>query len=200
MTGNARKKLLIKSAIQILSEKNYQIATVADIASTAGVTVPMIYKHFESKKSLYLEVLNIILEKTIKKVEEASSKGENPIEKLKIVALHQKEMMGIFRNELKVQFQAFSEIDDPEVQIVISKGYNSSFLMIEKLLKEGVEGGYFKKDIDTDFYSKLLIGHTVHLNAYYLTGIIDEDYPKKVFLNYLEAITSDAYKGITGNE
>lgn len=188
MTGEERKKVLIKSAIQVFSEENYRAAKVADIAAKANVTEPVVYKHFSSKKNLYLEVLTLIMEKTMKRFQDVTAKSMNPHEKMELIIKEHSTMIHVFRQELKLEFQAVSEIDDPEVKEIIATGYRSSFKLIEDVLKEGMDQGYFRGDINPSFQAKLFVGHFIHLSSYYLAEVLEDDYANQLFSFYLHGI------------
>jgi len=49
-----RRKALVAAAARLFSERSYRGVTTADIAREAGVTEPILYRHFASKRDLYL--------------------------------------------------------------------------------------------------------------------------------------------------
>jgi AcrR family transcriptional regulator len=52
-----RGALIEAAAARLFAERGYGATTVADIAAEAGVSKPMLYRHFESKKQLQLALL-----------------------------------------------------------------------------------------------------------------------------------------------
>lgn len=193
MTGAERKKLLIKSAIEVFSQENYRAAKIADIASLAGVTEPVVYRHFPSKKQLYLETLTLIMKKTIDRISSETQKGENALQKLKYAVNEHQNMMNVFRKELKLEFQAVSEIDDIEVKEIIAKGYRLSFEIIESIINQGIQEGCFRKNIDSKFQAMVLVGHSIHLSAYYLADVLEADYSEQLFNYYLDNLVSNDF-------
>ena len=53
----ARKQQLLAHAKQLFVAHGYQNTTMGKIVRAAGVTEPLLYRHFDSKKALFLEVL-----------------------------------------------------------------------------------------------------------------------------------------------
>jgi AcrR family transcriptional regulator len=53
-----RRRLLIDTAIRVFSEGSYRGTTTAEIARAAGVSEPILYRHFASKRELYLAALD----------------------------------------------------------------------------------------------------------------------------------------------
>ncbi len=52
-----RRALIEEAAARLFAERGYAATTVEDIVSAAGVSKPMLYRHFESKKELQLRLL-----------------------------------------------------------------------------------------------------------------------------------------------
>ncbi len=52
-----RRALIEEAAARLFAERGYAATTVEDIVSAAGVSKPMLYRHFESKKELQLKLL-----------------------------------------------------------------------------------------------------------------------------------------------
>jgi AcrR family transcriptional regulator len=52
-----RRALIENAAARLFSERGYVATTVEDIVTEAGVSKPMLYRHFESKKELHMKLL-----------------------------------------------------------------------------------------------------------------------------------------------
>jgi len=52
-----RRQALLDAALRVFSSGSYAGATTAEIAREAGVSEPILYRHFASKRELYLAVL-----------------------------------------------------------------------------------------------------------------------------------------------
>ena len=57
LPAKERKAAVLDCACGIFSSGSYRGTTTAEIARQAGVTEPVLYRHFESKRGLYLAVL-----------------------------------------------------------------------------------------------------------------------------------------------
>jgi AcrR family transcriptional regulator len=53
-----RRSALIETAIRVFAEGSYRGTTTAEIARAAGVSEPILYRHFASKRELYLAALD----------------------------------------------------------------------------------------------------------------------------------------------
>jgi AcrR family transcriptional regulator len=52
-----RRDLIVEAAGRLFGERGYDGTRLDDIAAAAGVTKPVLYRHFESKRDLYLALL-----------------------------------------------------------------------------------------------------------------------------------------------
>src|SRR5213596_566015 len=63
MAAADRRKHLIETAIRLFTEGSYHGTTTAEIARAAGVSEPILYRHFASKRDLYIAALDHVWEK-----------------------------------------------------------------------------------------------------------------------------------------
>jgi AcrR family transcriptional regulator len=52
-----RRATLVAAASELFAQRGYDHASLDELAARAGVTKPIVYRHFPSKKDLYLELL-----------------------------------------------------------------------------------------------------------------------------------------------
>jgi AcrR family transcriptional regulator len=57
MTAGERKGAIVKAAMPLFARRGYAETTTKDLAEAAGVSEPLLYKHFPSKEALYKEIL-----------------------------------------------------------------------------------------------------------------------------------------------
>lgn len=55
-----RRQALIETAIQVFAAGSYRGTTTAEIARAAGISEPILYRHFGSKRELYLAALDYV--------------------------------------------------------------------------------------------------------------------------------------------
>jgi AcrR family transcriptional regulator len=58
LPAEERRAALLETASRLFSEGSYRGTTTAEIAREAGVTEPVLYRHFASKRDLYLACLD----------------------------------------------------------------------------------------------------------------------------------------------
>jgi AcrR family transcriptional regulator len=57
LPGSQRRALIEAAAARLFAEVGYEHTRLDDVASAAGVSKPILYRHFASKKALYLALL-----------------------------------------------------------------------------------------------------------------------------------------------
>jgi len=62
MAAPGRKAHLLETAARVFTEGSYRGTTTAEIARAAGISEPIIYRHFASKRDLYLATLEYVWE------------------------------------------------------------------------------------------------------------------------------------------
>jgi AcrR family transcriptional regulator len=57
LTAAARREVIVGAAAELFAERGYRGASIEEIARRSGVTPPVVYEHFESKRELYRDLL-----------------------------------------------------------------------------------------------------------------------------------------------
>jgi AcrR family transcriptional regulator len=74
-----RARLLEAAATRLFADRGYAATTVDDIVAAAGVTKPMLYRHFESKQELCIELLeryrDELIAATLSQIDAGTSPG-----------------------------------------------------------------------------------------------------------------------------
>jgi AcrR family transcriptional regulator len=58
MTAKDRKLAIVKAAMPLFARKGFAETTTRELAKAAGVSEPLLYKHFPSKEALYTAIQN----------------------------------------------------------------------------------------------------------------------------------------------
>src|SRR5437588_1780032 len=110
-----RKRQLMQHAKVLFVTLGYQPTTTEKIAQAAGVTEPVLYRHFPSKKALFLDVLEEVRAATLHRWRGTTAGMTGPLEKLHaIVELY----LGSTRQhalELRIMHRTLVETADEEI-------------------------------------------------------------------------------------
>lgn len=73
-----RRRQLLGIAVEVFGGRGFHAASMDDVARAAGVTKPVLYQHFRSKRELYREILEDVGEQLVGLVAETVIEGEHP--------------------------------------------------------------------------------------------------------------------------
>lgn len=73
-----RRAQLLEVATAVFATNGYHTASMNDIADAAGVTKPVLYQHFASKRALYLELITDIGERLQTAIAAATAEADGP--------------------------------------------------------------------------------------------------------------------------
>jgi AcrR family transcriptional regulator len=143
-----RKRQLMQHAKQLFVTLGYQHTTTEKIAEAAGVTEPVLYRHFDSKKTLFLEVLDDIRLTTIHRWQSETATIGDPLQRLNaIVDLY----LGSTKEralEFHIMHRSLVETDDKEIAACLRTFYLDSEKMLAQVIGEGQTSGVFRRDLD----------------------------------------------------
>lgn len=188
LPGEKRKKSIIRAAIAVFSESNYRVAKIADVAGYAGVTEPVVYRHFASKMDLFLEVLLVMGKRTVERLLEASSNEPNSFIMLESVIWGYISSMDTYRRELKIFYQAISEIDNEAVKEVLQGIYKNYANLYMKILKKGVDDGFIDSMVNIVDEGWIIVGHLIQLSTYYVLGLYDQERTTWFISQYINSL------------
>ena len=78
LSAPERRKQLLAIAVGEFGVRGYHITTMNQLAEAAGVTKPVLYQHFPSKRDLYLAVLGDVGERLRKAIADATGRASSP--------------------------------------------------------------------------------------------------------------------------
>lgn len=136
-----RREQLLAVALKVFAQRGYHSTSMNDIADAAGVTKPVLYQHFDSKRALYTATLEAVGESMIAALTNATS--ASPSGKEQTAA----GMVAYFR-WVAEDPDAFSLLfgggtrRDEEFAAVAQKVEKAAAELIAPLIEAGVDAGY----------------------------------------------------------
>jgi AcrR family transcriptional regulator len=73
-----RRRQLLDVAAERFATGGFHATSMQDIADAAGVTKPVLYQHFRSKRQLYLELLDDVGRQLMDAIEKATAEASGP--------------------------------------------------------------------------------------------------------------------------
>jgi TetR/AcrR family transcriptional regulator len=143
-----RKRQLLAHAKQLFVSLGYHATTTEKIAAAAGVSEPVLYRHFDSKKALFLEVLDEVRRATLTRWHAETAGLTDPLAKLHAIA---DRYLGTTREhalEFRILHRALVETDDDEVAALLRGFYLESEELLAGVIAEGQQAGVFRRSLD----------------------------------------------------
>ena len=143
-----RKRQLLTHAKQLFVTYGYQDTTTEKIARAAGVTEPVLYRHFGSKKALFLEVLEEIRAATLERWHAETASLTDPLAKLHAIADMYLDTTRAHAVEFRIMHRALVETDDEEIVALLRSFYLDSEALLTRVIAEGQQTGVFRRSLD----------------------------------------------------
>ena len=74
----ARREQLLNVALEVFARQGFHGTAMNDVAEAAGVTKPVLYQHFQSKRQLYLALLDEVGQRLRQTIEKAGTDTGGP--------------------------------------------------------------------------------------------------------------------------
>lgn len=156
LPAKERETQIVRAATAVFARSNYRVASTAEVAAEAGIAEPTVFKYFPTKKSLFLRILDGTGKAILRVWERVSLSEATGIEALE--RMGDAYIRGVQRHtgELKVQFQALAESDDPDFAGVLRANHEGYVGFFRGVIERGIEDGSIRPDVDPEAMAWLL--------------------------------------------
>jgi AcrR family transcriptional regulator len=79
-----RRAQLLLVALEVFAERGFHPTSMNELAEAAGVTKPVLYQHFRSKRDLYRQVLTDVGDQLLDAITKATAAAETPREQAEL--------------------------------------------------------------------------------------------------------------------
>ena len=151
MPAAERRLALIETAIRVFSEGSYRGTTTSEIARAAGISEPILYRHFASKRALYLAALDHVWGKARASWEEVLASTANVREAFEAIGRGQLTVRDCKFQMAELWVQALSEAtEDPELRKHLRRHMREVHDFMADLIRRGQAEGVLHADRDAD--------------------------------------------------
>lgn len=78
LPADRRREQLLDVSLKLFASRGFNATTMDDIAEAAGVTKPLLYQHFDSKRALYLELVGSVADSLLEAIGKTVAEAEGP--------------------------------------------------------------------------------------------------------------------------
>jgi TetR/AcrR family transcriptional regulator len=158
LSAPERETQILHAAMRAFARSNYRLAGTAEIASEAGIAEPTIYKYFPSKKDLFIRILKRIGERILDSWKAIEAEDPDPVAALRCIGRTYLETLRLHEDDLKMQFQALAESDDPSIARQLRENHQAYVRFFAELVERAKKKRLLKSDVDSYAAGWLLNG------------------------------------------
>lgn len=190
-----REKILL-AAKELFEEKGFDITSVREIASKAGVNPALINYHFGSKENLLILLMEEAVEQGRLKLSNINSSDATPEEKLTaVVDLYVEKIFANCRFHQSLH-RELAMLQHPELIDNITRILNRNSAEFLKILEEGQRKKIYKKNADIQLAMGTMFGvmyqvtHPIFKKRYTIAGEDEEAFKARIKKYIFELLTS----------
>ena len=152
LSGPERRQAVVETACRVFAKSSYRGSTTAQIARETGVTEPVLYRHFASKRALYLACLAAVWERVRALWEKALEREQEPSNWLRAIGKAYLEERGAARIVMvDLWVQALTEAaDDPEIRRALRAQVHEVHFFVAEVIRGAQAAGGIVEERDAD--------------------------------------------------
>lgn len=162
-----RREQLLDVAESLFAQQGYAGATTAQIAKAAGVTEPIIYRHFKSKRDLFVALIERTGKRTLALWQGDVSAEEDPAQRLSRILADNPMVSTEGRAGYKVLLQAIPEVEDT----LIAKAVAEHMRLLHEFLTTEIKRAQEAHRVTSRFSAEVIAWTLIHLGMGY--GVVD---------------------------
>ena len=176
MAAADRRKHLIETAIRLFTEGSYHGTTTAEIARAARVSEPILYRHFASKRDLYLAALEHVWAKTRAEWERKLDQAPDACAAIEAIGKGHASLRSPKFQLTELWVQALSEAaEDPALRRHLRKHMREVHDFVADLVRRGQNEGAIAADRDPDAEAWIMLAGGILGMVGRRVGLLDDD-------------------------
>jgi len=162
-----RREQLLDVAQTLFAQQGYAGATTSQIARAAGVTEPIIYRHFKSKRDLFVALIERTGRRTLELWQRDLTDANDPAERLARILADNPMVSVDGRAGYKVLLQAIPEVDDPMIAAAVAEHMG----VLHQFITDEITRAQEAHKVTSRFSAEVIAWTLIHLGMGY--GVLD---------------------------
>ena len=151
MAAAGRRAHLLETAARVFTEGSYHGTTTAEIARAAGISEPIIYRHFASKRELYIATIEYVWEKARTGWEQTVAGATDACAAVEAIHKGHVSVRSAKLQLAELWVQALSEAsEDPELKKHLRRHMREVHDFVADLIRKGQADGVIVAERDAD--------------------------------------------------
>jgi TetR/AcrR family transcriptional repressor of mexJK operon len=152
----ARRRRILAAAMQLFAAAPYDAVQMDDVARAAGVAKPTLYRHFRTKELLFVEALEMILDKLRASVGTMARSRESAAERLRAIVAVMFTEIGRLKALVRVAEGGGARPGDAG-RAVLRRGLRQLRGDIAQVIRDGTRSGQFA-EVDAELAAMVVLG------------------------------------------
>ena len=142
-----RRQSILAAALTVLAQEGYAGMTTARLAQKVGISEPILYRHFSSKRAILRAVLDEVIARMLTAFFELTRAETDPVAALRLVCHAYPKLARSFHREFSVINQALVAAHDPATRKILARHYAAYHGFLQTLIERGQQAGRLRRDI-----------------------------------------------------
>ncbi|HEY1633773.1 MAG TPA: TetR/AcrR family transcriptional regulator [Acidimicrobiales bacterium] len=112
LPARERRRQLLDVALEVFATNGFHVTSMDDIAEAAGVTKPVLYQHFRSKRALYLELLDDVGARLMEAITKATATAAGPRQQVEAGFAAYFRFVAVHENAFRLLFGSLARRDE----------------------------------------------------------------------------------------
>lgn len=175
MPAADRRRHLVETALRLFTEGSYHGTTTAEIARAAGVSEPILYRHFASKRDLYLAALEHVWAKTRETWERTLDEAPDACAAVEAISKGHVSVRSPKLQLAELWVQALSEAsEDPDLKRHLRRHMREVHDFVADLVRRGQEEGAIAGARDPDAEAWIMLAGGILGMVGRRVGLLDD--------------------------
>jgi len=176
MAASGRRHHLLETAARVFVEGSYRGTTTAEIARAAGISEPIIYRHFASKRDLYLATLEYVWEAARAGWEQTIASSSDACVAVEAIGKGQDSVRSAKLQLAELWVQALSEAsEDPELRKHLRGHMREVHDFVAGLIRKGQAEGAIVAERDADAEAWIMLAGGILGMVGRRVGLLDDE-------------------------
>ena len=142
-----RRRSILEAALFVLSKEGYSGMTTARVADKVGVSEPILYRHFPSKRAILHALLDEVIARMTNAFRQLIEGETDPVAALRRICRAYPELSQRYGREFRIINQTLVEANDPKTREALARHYDAYRSFLQELIERGQQAGALRRDI-----------------------------------------------------
>ncbi len=191
-----KRALIIEAAANVFARRGFSGTLMADIAFEAGIGKGTLYEYFDSKEDLFFAVFEWFVQATEAEAKVSiSALGGSASERLDALSDSLMSSWAQMKDMYSLVMEFWSASASSQMRErfkqAFKNGYSDFRQIVSALIREGIQGGEFRPEVDAESVAAALVGTW---DALLLQAWFDEAFdPQTTARRFMAALTSGLF-------